>query len=79
VLIVQYSKGLLSAPIAPAAVAIRAYDSLAATLTHDDLESAVVPTVQRMLKRTPEAAAPAITALFTASPLDLSRCVRALT
>ena len=54
---------------------IRAYDSLAATLTHDDLEAAVVPTVQRMLKRSPEAVAPAITALFAASLLDLSRCV----
>lgn len=74
-LIAQYTKGLLSAPTAPSGAAIRAYDSLAATLTHDELAAAVVPTVQRMLKRSPEAAAPAITALFATSPLDLSRYV----
>ena len=57
------------------AAALAGWSQLAASLTHEDLATTLLPAVQRMVKRSPDSALPSVALLLGAVELDLSRYV----
>ena len=69
---------MLGAKERPSPSTLASWAPLASALTHEELAATVLPAAQRSVKRNPDGALPALTALLGAVQLDLSRYVAQL-